>query len=284
MGPTPGIVRRSVYAGSRSARGVQAASSAVMRPWTAVTWAPRSVQAVGQPERQPPLRHRRAPGRRGLPGLQHGGELGPEAVRQRLAHRPEGRTQGRTPARLAARQLGAGPPEALHQGAELRERAIGLTVEENLALFEEVGAVGRVLPVMLVPGPVLGPSVPVRHAAGDQDDGRPLGVEEGRHRLVVGPRGLEAADHLAAPRGALGSGDRRPELGEAPAGVRDGERGPHDPGVGVPHLHHVLRLRHVEPHEEPGPVGPQGRLQLPKPLDTLGIVTHRCHGVFPPLW
>ncbi len=77
--------------------------------------------------------------------------------------------------------------------------------------------------------------------------------------------------------------DPRPELGEAPGAVRDREGWSHDPGVGVPEVDDVLRLGHVEAHQEPGPVAPQGRLQLPEPLDTACIVTHGWHGVFPPL-
>ena len=155
---------------------------------------------------------------------------------------------------LQARQLGPRAAEALHQAPELGERAVGLAVEEHLALLQEIGAVGRVLPVVLVPGPVLGAAVPVGHGAGDQDDVRPLRFEEAGHRLVVGPRGLQAADDLAAPRRPLRLLDPRPELGEAPGGVRDRELRDDDPGVGVPQVDHVLRLRDVEADEEPVPV------------------------------
>ncbi len=59
--------------------------------------------------------------------------------------------------------------------------------------------------------------------------------------------------------------------------------GQHDPGLGVPEMYHVFCLRDVEADQEPVPVRPQGRLQLPEPLDTDGICSHTRHGVFPPL-
>jgi para-nitrobenzyl esterase len=78
---------------------------------------------------------------------------------------------------------------------------IGLMLDQrHLALLQELGAVRRILPVVLVPGPVLRPAVPVGHAAGEQEDISPLRFEKAGHRLVVGPRGLQAADDLAALR------------------------------------------------------------------------------------
>jgi len=51
-------------------------------------------------------------------------------------------------------------------------------------------------------------------------------------------------------------------LGEAPRGVRDRERGHDDAGVGVPEVDHVLRLRHIDAHQESGAVRPERRLQF----------------------
>ena len=154
--------------------------------------------------------------------------------------------------------------------------------DQHLPLLQELGTVRRILPIVLVPGPVLGAAVPVGHAAGEQDDVRPLRLEEGRDGLVVGPGGLEPTDDLAAAGRPLRLRDPRPQLGEAPRRVRDGERGPHDPGVGVAELGHVRGLRNVEPDEEPGPVRAERRLQLPEPLDTRRVVPHSRHGVLPP--
>jgi hypothetical protein len=53
--------------------------------------------------------------------------------------------------------------------------------------------------------------------------------------------------------------------------------------VGVAEVGHVCGLGDVEPDEEPLPIRPQGRLQFPEALATLGIVPHRFHGVLPPL-
>jgi hypothetical protein len=164
----------------------------------------------------------------------------------------------------------------------VRQRAGGLRAEEHLALLQQIGAVRRVLPIVLVPGPILGAAVPVGHAAGAQDDIGALGLQEGGERLMVGPAGFEPTDDLAAPRGPLGLLDPGPELGEAPGGVRDRERGHDHSGVGVAEVDHVLRLGDVEPDEEPRAVGPQRGLQLPEPLDTGGVVSHSLHGVLPP--
>ncbi len=146
--------------------------------------------------------------------------------------------------------------------------AVGLAVEEDLALLQEIGAIRGILPVVLVPGPVLGPPVPVGHAARDQEHVRPLGLEELGQGLVVRPRGLEAADDLPAPGRPLRLLDPRPELREAPGGVRDREGRHHDPGVGVPQMGHVLPLRDVEADEEPVPLRPESLLELAKALDS----------------
>ena len=222
----------------------------------------------GQPEREAPLRAGRVPGSRWLPALQDRGQLGPEAIRERLPHRPEGGAERGAPAGLATRQLGPGPAEDLHQAPQLRQGAVRLTVEEHLPLLQQVGAIRRVLPVVLVPGPVLGAAVPVGHAAGEQDDVCPLRLQEAGHRLMVGSRRLEAADHLAAPRRPLRLLDPRPELPEPPGGVRDREGGHHHPGVGVPHMDDVLRLGDVEADQEPVPPGTQICLEGTKPLDS----------------
>ncbi len=235
----------------------------------------------GQPKRQAALGHRRAPRRRPLPALQDGGQLGPEPIRERLPHRPEGGAEGRAPAGLAGRQLGARAAEAFHEAPQLGAGAVGLTVEEDLARLQEIGAVGRVLAVVLVPGPVLGAAVPVGHGAGDEDDVRALPFEEAGDRRVVGAGGFQAAHHLAAPRHALGPLDCGPELCEPPRGVRDHELGQHDPGVGVPQMGHVLRLGDVEADEKAFSVRPQRGLQLPEAFDTDGVVPYGRHGASP---
>jgi hypothetical protein len=237
-----------------------------------------------QAQRQAPLGHRRAAGGRPLPGLEDRGELRPEALRERLAHGGQSWAQRGAPAGFATRQLGPSAAEAPDQVPQLREGPRGLAVEEDLALLQEVGAVGRVLPIVLVPGPVLGPPVPVGHAAGEEDHVGALGFEERGDRLVVGPGGLQAANDLVTPGRPLRLLDPRPELREAPGGVRNGECRRHHPGVGVAEVDHMLGLGDVEPDQEALPIRPQGRLQIPEPLDTGGIVSHSLHGVLPPLF
>jgi len=63
----------------------------------------------------------------------------------------------------------------------------------------------------------------------------------------------------------------RPEGGEARLRVGDVELLVYDPRVREPHLRHVLDLRDVEADEEPIPLGPEIRLELPKALDSDGI-------------
>jgi len=78
---------------------------------------------------------RSAAGAGGLPRLQPGGQLDAEPIRERFPHRGQGRAEAGPPARFAARQFHPGPAEHLHQPAEIRQRARGLTVEEDLPLL-----------------------------------------------------------------------------------------------------------------------------------------------------
>ena len=166
----------------------------------------------GQAQREPPLRDRRPPGAAGSQAWRTGGS---SAQRRGGSGSPIGARAGRSVVRqraLQRRQLGTGPAETLHQVPQLREGAGGLAVEEHLALLQKVGAVRRVLPVVFVPGAVLGAPVPVGDAAGEEHDVRALRLQERGHRLVVGPRGLQPADHLPAPGRPLRLLDPRPEL------------------------------------------------------------------------
>jgi hypothetical protein len=67
---------------------------------------------------------------------------------------------------------------------------------------------------------------------------------------VVGPRGLQAADDLAAPRRPLRVLEPRPELGEAPGGVRDQKLRGDDPGVGVPYWGTAMKICNSCSHAE----------------------------------
>jgi len=120
------------------------ASSAAIRACTAVTCAPRSAQAVARPRAGVPSAPR---GGRGgpLPGLEDRRQLRPEALGERFPHRGQGRAERGAPPRLATRQLGAGAAETPDQMPELGQGPRGLTVEQDLPLLQEVGAVHRVL-------------------------------------------------------------------------------------------------------------------------------------------
>jgi hypothetical protein len=102
----------------------------------------------------------------------------------------------------------------------------------------------------------------------DEDDVDPLAFQEGGERLVVGARGLHGADDLGDAGLPLAPREVRPEGGDAGLRVRDPEVLVQDPGVGQADLGHVLRLRDVDPHEEPVSLGPEVRLQFPKALDS----------------
>ncbi len=62
---------------------------------------------------------------------------------------------------------------------------MGLRLEKHLALLQEIGTVGRIPPVVLGPGPVVGPPVPVGHTGREQEDVRAVTLEDPHHRLMV---------------------------------------------------------------------------------------------------
>jgi len=85
--------------------------------------------------------------------------------------------------------------------------------------------------------------------------------------LVVGP-GVPRRRRARRPRSPLTSLEVRPEPLEPDLGVRDGELRVHELRVREPDLRHVLRLRDVDPDEEPVPIRSQRRLQFAKALDS----------------
>lgn len=113
-----------------------------------------------------------------------------------------------------------------------------------------------ILGVALPPGPIQGPAVVVGHVIRDEDDIRPVALQEAGERVMVGPRGLHGADDLRDPGLLLAPLQVRPEAFEARLGVGDRQGLVHELRVGEADLRHVLGLRDVDAHEEPIPIRP----------------------------